>query len=358
MTRAAPTSASLLAHDPETLRALLASWNEPAYRASQLLEWVYRHGVQAYTEMTNLPARLRERLATELPIYSAHVAREAQSTDGTIKHLLRWPDDSTTECVMIPDGDRRTACISSQVGCPVGCRFCASGLLGLERQLSAAEIIEQALRMRQVCGTSRLSNVVFMGMGEPLANYAATLHAVRTINADWGLGIGARKITISTVGLPAQMRRLADEQLQVTLALSLHAPTDDLRRQIIPWAEYYTVAELVHAARYYFDRTGREITLEYILLGGLNDTAACAADLAHVARGMRSNVNLIQYNPVSGLPFRRPDEQDAHRFLHALRDRGVNAHLRRSRGMDIDSACGQLRQRELQSPVAVSVSGT
>lgn len=331
---------------PDMLRDRLATWREPNFRAKQVLEWVYAHGVASYDAMTNLSKPLRARLAAELPIYASTLVQQQVATDDTIKLLLRWPDGATSEAVLIPDGERRTACISTQVGCPVRCVFCASGLGGLQRQLTAGEIVEQAMRVRAQCdGGSRLSNVVFMGLGEPLANYDATVRALRTINADWGMGIGARKITISTVGLPGQMRRLAGEQLQVTLALSLHAPTDELRRQIIPWAERVSLDELVDAANDYFDRTGREITLEYILLGSLNDGVEHARALAGVARRMRSNVNLLQYNVVEGLPYRRPTDESARRFLSTLRDAGVNAHLRRSRGQDIEAACGQLRRR-------------
>ncbi len=336
---------------PNTLGELLALWNEPAYRASQILEWVYRFAADDYGQMSNLPKGLRTRLESEIPFYQSTVMAQQVSRDGTIKRLLRWPDGATTECVMIPDDDRRTACISTQVGCPVGCVFCASGLNGLERQLSAGQIVEQAMRIRELCEPSeRLSNIVFMGLGEPLANYAATVQAIRTINAEWGMGIGARKITVSTVGLPTQMRRLADEELQITLALSLHAPTDDLRRQLIPWAERVTIDSLVESANYYFEKTGREITLEYILLGELNDSREHALALAATAKRMRSNVNLIAYNPVEGLPYARPANESVVRFVETLRSRGVNAHIRKSRGLDIDGACGQLRRREAFTP--------
>jgi 23S rRNA (adenine2503-C2)-methyltransferase len=331
---------------PELLSGLLESWGEPSYRAGQILQWVYERGADSYAQMSNLPLTLRERLAAELPLYESRIIRRQDAADGTVKLLLEWVDGATSEAVCIPEGDRRTACLSTQVGCPVQCVFCASGLGGLQRQLTAGQIVEQAMRIRQLCSDGpRLSNIVFMGLGEPLANYSATLQAVRTLNADWGVGIGARKITISTVGLPTQMKRLADEGLQITLALSLHAPNDELRRQIIPWAERVSLEELTEAANYYFARTGREITLEYILLAGLNDQADQARQLARVARNMRSNVNLIAYNPVAGLPFERPSESAIDSFLHLLRSQGVNTHVRRSRGLDIDAACGQLRRR-------------
>ncbi len=265
-----------------------------------------------------------------------------------------------TECVMIPSTDptkfRRTACISSQVGCPVGCRFCASGLGGLDGNLSAGRIVEQVWLLDQLVKgnfaggamdrdpDARITNVVFMGMGEPLANLASVIHSVRTLAADWGMGIGARRITISTVGLPKAIDRLGEQlELPVTLALSLHAPNDKLRRELIPWAEYTSIEELLRACRAWFDKTGREITLEYILLGGVNDKAEHAGQLAGVAKRLRANVNLIRYNEVGGLAFSRPTHGDVHRFQEILRERGVNVHIRASRGRDIAAACGQLR---------------
>ncbi len=332
---------------PAALAELLASWGEKPFRARQVHEWAYRHGVTSYEQMSNLPKLLRAKLAEAVPLYESTLVRQQDANDGTTKLLLGWPDGARSECVLIPDGQRRTACISTQVGCPVGCVFCASGLDGLQRQLTTGQIVEQAMRVRGLCGdVDRLSNVVFMGLGEPLANYQATVGAVRTINSAWGLEIGARKITVSTVGLPQQMRMLADEGLQITLALSLHAPTDELRREIIPWAERVEIESLIAAANYYFERTGREVTLEYILLGGLNDGPPHARELAKVSKRMRSNVNVLLYNPVAGLPYARPTDAAAERFVLILNERGVNSHVRTSRGLDIDAACGQLRRRE------------
>jgi 23S rRNA (adenine2503-C2)-methyltransferase len=270
---------------------------------------------------------------------------------------------------------RRTACISSQVGCPVGCRFCASGLGGLDGNLSAGRIVEQVWRLRNLLGRSalrddsssssssssrrpplagsrpgeptdppRITNVVFMGMGEPLANFQPVVHAVRTLAAGWGMGISARKITISTVGMHRAIEKLADElELPVTLALSLHAPNDALRRELIPWADFTTIDQLLAACHQWFKKTGREITLEYILLGGVNDRPAHAEELASVASKLRANINLIRYNEVEGLPYARPETEDVRRFQEILRARGVNTHIRASRGRDIAAACGQLR---------------
>jgi len=242
---------------------------------------------------------------------------------------------------------RHTACISSQVGCPVGCRFCASGLGGLDGNLSAGRIVEQVWLLARLPNVPRISNVVFMGMGEPLANFAAVSHAIRTIASLWGMGISARKITLSTVGLPAAIERLAREMdLPITLALSLHAPNDDLRRTLIPWSNYTTIAELIDACGLWFEKTGREITLEYILLGGVNDRPEHAEELADVAKRIRANVNLIRYNEVAGLAFDRPATEDVRRFQEILRARGVNSHIRASRGRDIAAACGQLRHEK------------
>lgn len=341
----APDRIALFGVTPERLTSWLEGRSHKAYRAKQILEWVYRHGAESFEEMTNLPKSMRAELAGSMTLFESRVVARSDARDGTVKLLLRWADGTSTECVLIPDGRRRTACISTQVGCPVGCVFCASGLDGLQRNLSAAEIVEQAMRIGRICGPERLSNVVFMGLGEPLANYASTVGAVRTINAEWGMRVAARKITVSTVGLPGQMRRLAEEGLQITLALSLHASTEELRHRLIPWAERVTLDELVSAARSYFDSTGREVTLEYVLLGGVNDQPSHARELAALTRRMRCNVNLIPYNPVPSLPYVRPSEESQRAFLHGLRAEGVNAHLRHSRGLEVDAACGQLRRR-------------
>ncbi len=292
-----------------------------------------------------------------------------QAATGATGSATTGDPSRQTECVMIPSQDpsgiRRTACISSQVGCPVGCRFCASGIGGLDGNLSAGRIVEQVWLLRDLLrrleegaptlgsesrATSdfpRITNIVFMGMGEPLANFSNVMHAVRTLAAPWGMGISARKITISTVGLPKAIERLAEEcELPITLALSLHAPNDTIRRELIPWAEYTSIPELLAACQKWFKKTGREITLEYILLGGVNDQPPHARELARVARTLRANVNLIRYNEVKGMPFARPDDQGVRTFQEILREAGVNAHIRASRGRDIAAACGQLRHEK------------
>ena len=351
--------------DPESFGAWAKEHDLPRYLGDQVLRWVYQRGVTDPELMTDVSRRARSILAEGIRFGDAIPITDRLASDGTRKLLLGWPESERTrriepevgtslpvmqeepsrqtECVMIPSDQRRTACISSQVGCPVGCRFCASGLEGLEGNLTRGRIVEQAWRLGRLPGVDRITNVVFMGMGEPLANYKAVTNAVRTLNAPWGMGISARRITVSTVGVPAAIRRFAGFDVPVTLALSLHAPNDELRREIIPWAEYSTVEELIDACRAYFDSCGREITLEYILLGGLNDRISHARELSQHARRLRCNINLIRYNEVAGLPFKRPESDDVHRFQAELRRRGVNVHIRASRGRDIAAACGQLR---------------
>ncbi|MBX3378677.1 MAG: 23S rRNA (adenine(2503)-C(2))-methyltransferase RlmN [Phycisphaeraceae bacterium] len=245
---------------------------------------------------------------------------------------------------MIPTEARQTACISSQVGCPVGCKFCASGMGGLDGNLSAGRIVEQVWRLGQLKGVGRISNVVFMGMGEPLSNFKNVTGAIRIITALWGLGISARKVTISTVGLPQAITKLAEEfDLPVTLALSLHAPNDFIRRKLIPWAEYTTITDLLKACQRWFEKTGREITLEYTLLRDVNDRPKHAEELAEIAKTIRANVNLIRYNEVEGIEFQRPRNTDVLEFQKILRASNINVHIRASRGRDIAAACGQLR---------------
>ncbi len=302
--------------------------------------------------MTNLSAADRTLLTEHIAFTSAQITTHQCSADGTQKLLLTWPDGANAETVMIPDADRRTACISSQVGCPVGCKFCASGINGVKGNLSAARIVEQVFQLNQILrpANERITNIVFMGMGEPLANYAQVLAAVRILHDPECFNLGARRITISTVGLPARMRQLAEEGLPINLAISLHAPNDVLRRELIPWAEHFALEEILEAAREYFHQTGREVTLEYILLARVNDRPEHARQLAKLCRTLRANVNLIRYNEVAGLPFSRPGSEDVMRFQETLRDAGVNAHVRKSRGRDIDAACGQLRRTRAELP--------
>ena len=334
--------------DTSELAAWMQGSGEPAYRARQVADWVFRRRARSVDEMTDLPAELRHRLGRDFVVRSGRELTRSVALDGTAKLLMAWPNGATTECVMIPgDGARRTVCLSTQVGCDVGCTFCASGIGGSQRDLSVGEVLEQALVVADLLAESgeRLSHVVFMGMGEPLANYDVTVAAARRLNDPHGPGIAQRRITISTVGLPKQIERLAGEGLQTTLAVSLHAPNDPLRRELIPWARGIPLARLLEACRLYFQRTGREVTFEYCLLAGVNDRPEHADQLAAIARRLRAHVNLLMYNPVPSLPYERPSRNGAIGFLKALRSAGVNAHLRESRGLEADAACGQLRRR-------------
>jgi 23S rRNA (adenine2503-C2)-methyltransferase len=329
---------------------LIETWSWPRFRGEQLIQWVYEKLADDPARMTNFRAADREVLHQRLSIAPSRIAAHQCSSDDTQKLLLTWPDGSQAETVMIPDGARRTACVSSQVGCPVGCRFCASGVNGVKGNLSAGQIVEQVFRLNQILLNKgeKISNVVFMGMGEPLANYANVLAAARILHEPKFFNLSARKITISTVGVPPKIRQLAEEDLPINLALSLHAPNEPLRRELIPWADHFALDDILDACRFYFDRSGREITLEYILLAGVNDRAEHARQLAKLCKTMRANVNLIRYNEVASLPYKRPAARDVVAFQDILRHAGVNAHVRKSRGRDIDAACGQLRRKEEQ----------
>ena len=339
---------------PPQFDALVSALGWPRFRADQVRDWVYRKLVLDPQAMSNLSKLHRTQLAENVTFGSAQVVTRQSSSDGTQKLLLSFAEGGNAETVMIPDERRRTACVSSQVGCPVGCKFCASGIGGVKGNLTPGQIVEQVVRLNVLLaeGTSpgsdadRITNIVFMGMGEPLANYANVMQAIRTLHDPRCVNIGARKITISTVGVPPKMRQLANEDLPLNLAISLHAPNEQLRRQLIPWAEHFAMDEILAAARYYFDRTGREVTLEYILLAHVNDRPEHARQLAQVCHTLRANVNLIRYNEVESLPYKRPAAEDVMTFQSILRNNGVNAHVRRSRGRDIEAACGQLRRKE------------
>ena len=325
------------------LSAELKNLGEPAYRAGQVAEWVWKKRVSDFAAMSNLSKPLRAALPGRLTVLTGRPVARTESPDGVVKLLIEFPDGQRVESVMIPAEDRLTACVSTQVGCAMGCAFCASGLHGVARNLTAGEIVEQVFHLSAAAGEG-VTHVVLMGMGEPLANYDATVAAVRAIIDPERLGISARRVTVSTVGLPERIRRLAREDLPITLAISLHAPNDALRRQLIPAAAATSIDEIVEAAKAFFAARHREVTLEYVLLAGVNDSPACAEELAAVARRMRCNVNLIRFNPAEGLPFRRPDEKTVLAFRDRLAEAGVNVQIRASRGAAAQAACGQLRR--------------
>ncbi len=298
--------------------------------------------------MTDLPKALREKLAGDFCLWTTQIARHKTTDDGTEKLLLKLADGHHIECVLLRDGPRRTICISTQVGCAMGCVFCASGLAGVARNLSAGEIVEQMLRLDRLLPESeRLSHIVVMGMGEPLANLDALLAALDEASASDGLGIGARRITISTVGLPAAIRRLARDACRYHLAVSLHAPDDTLRNELVKVNKSIGLSEILSAADEYFAASGRRLTFEYVLLAGVNDRPQHARALAALLRGRGALVNVIPYNPVADLPYGTPSAAAVQQFLQTLRSAGINVQVRQRKGDKIDAACGQLRRLEL-----------
>jgi 23S rRNA (adenine2503-C2)-methyltransferase len=326
----------------------LAHWcqvsGEQPYRADQIRKWIFGKRVADYESMTDLSAGLRKKLAESFAILSSRVARHQTSCDGTEKLLLELSDGENVECVLMREDERRTVCISTQVGCGLGCVFCASGLLGLSRNLSAGEIVEQILHVdRLLPPLERITNVVVMGMGEPLANLANLLKALATLDEKGGLGMGARRITISTVGLPEKMRELAHAGKPYNLAVSLHAPNDALRNELVPVNQKIGILEVLRAADEFFDQTGRRVTYEYVILGGRNDSVELARELAALLRGRNAHVNLIPMNTVSELPFHDPAAERLRAFVEVLDQSGVTATVRKRKGADIDAACGQLR---------------
>ena len=338
---------TLLDLTPAQLHDVFAEWNEPPFRVKQLLQWIYPKAATEFDEMSNLSKLLRTKLAEAFVLRSATVVEESVSADETCKLLLEFPDGARVETVLIPGRNRRTVCVSTQVGCAMGCAFCASGIDGLGRNLTAGEILEQVLRFHSP--QTPVTNVVFMGSGEPLANYDATLQAVRCLIDPDRLDLSARKITLSTVGLVDGIRRLAAEDIPLTLAISLHAPNDELRRELLPIAaNACTIEELLDAAGEFYDARHREITLEYTLLEGVNDSNLHADQLANLAHSVRCNVNLLAYNVVEELDFHRPNAVRFQAFAARLTQRGVNVNIRNSRGETADAACGQLRRREDQ----------
>ena len=339
----------------------LRELSQPVYRAGQIADWLYQKRVNSFEGMTDLPQTLRDELAKKFSFDKIDIVRVLGSRDTTRKFLFRLADGNLIESVLIPASpalygsrsDRRTICISTQVGCAYGCKFCASGLEGFSRNLQANEIVDQIIAVERESG-EKIDNIVFMGMGEPLANFDNLMRAIRIINAPWGLGIGARHITVSTSGLAPQIKKLADEPLQIRLAISLHGATDEVRDQIMPINRKYKIEMLLSAGDYYVARKKQRLTFEYILIAGVNDADDQAHLLAKHARRLEAKVNLIPYNTVHGLPWSRPSQDRQEKFLSILREHGIAATLRREKGHDIDAACGQLRlqtKREEKVPM-------
>ncbi len=334
------------------LEELLTGWGEPPYRARQLWAWLWKRLATSYEEMTDLPKGLRARLAAEFPLNLPRPgALQLDAEEGTEKVLLHLSDGEAIEAVLMREEDRRTVCVSTQVGCPVGCAFCATGRMGYVRDLSPGEIAAQVLHFarRLAEAGERVTHVVVMGMGEPFLNYEATVKAIRNLNHPQGFGLGARRFTLSTVGVVPGIYRLAKEGLQLNLAVSLHAPEDGLREELVPLARRWPIREVLKAADAYSAATGRRVTYEYVLLARVNDSPAQARALARLLSGRLAHVNLIPFNPAPGLPFQRPPWPRVEAFRRELLKRGVDVTVRRSRGVRIQAGCGQLRSRHLSS---------
>ena len=355
-----PEKPPLTGETLDSLLGWLGAAGEPAFRAKQILDWVYKKRARSWDDMTNLSKGLRTKLEQAFDLMPASLVLNKQSSDVTDKLLLELRDRSLIETVIIRvpqegvglDSSRKTICISTQVGCAMGCVFCASGLAGLKRDLSAGEIVAQLLQVcyREDARTPRsrtelasFDNIVVMGMGEPLANYDALIRALTILNAEWGLGFGARRITISTSGLVPRILKLAEEPLGFRLAISLHGATDEVREKIMPVNKAYPLDKLIPAVRAFSERHGRMVTLEFILIEDVNDSLDQAERLRDIARDLHAHVNLIPYNTVEGLPWKRPSVTRQERFANILRNARISVTLRREKGHDIDAACGQLR---------------
>ena len=337
----------------EELRAWLAERGQPPMRVSQIRRQILANRAPTFDEMSDLPKQLRADLADAFDVFSTRVERHLAASDDTHKLVLRLADGGMIESVLIQDEGRATACVSTQVGCGMGCVFCASGLNGVVRNLAAGEIVEQLVRLRNLTDPNttnpdraqRLTHIVVMGMGEPLANLENLLEALRVAGDKNGLGIGARHITISTVGLPAKMHKLAESGKQYHLAVSLHAPNDELRTRIVPTNDKTGLDAILAAADAFFDKTKRQVTYEYVVLGGLNDHPEHAKQLAGLLAGRKAHVNLIPWNDVDGLPYRRPQDADLQTLIDTLRKSGISVKVRKRKGSEIDAACGQLRRK-------------
>jgi 23S rRNA (adenine2503-C2)-methyltransferase len=334
--------------DRPGILALVAELGEPRFRAGQIERWLYERGASSFAEMTDLPAGLRETLAGRLALSPPTLLERQESADGTGKYLVGLADGATVETVGLPSGDRLTVCFSTQAGCAMGCSFCATGIDGLTRDLGPGEMVDQVRLVAQDYGR-RVTNAVAMGQGEPFANYEATLGGLRFMNAETGLGIGARHLTVSTCGLIPGIRRLAEEPEQFTLAVSLHSAIQQTRDRLMPGVRAFTLPLLREALVDYAEKTGRRPSLEYALIAAVNDSPDDLAALVRFCRGMLVHVNLIPVNPVAGGEFTRSTAERLAAFERGMRDAGIEVSVRAERGADIDAACGQLRQRHASS---------
>ena len=333
----------------EELTAWCVAHGVQAFRADQIRGWIFGKRVNDFDTMTDLPAKLRAELKESFAIFTSTIVSHQKSKDGTEKLLLQMHDGHFVECVLMREEDRRTICISTQVGCAMGCVFCASGMLGVKRNLTGGEILEQVLRLDRLLPLAeRITNIVVMGIGEPLANLKNLTAALEHLNQNGGMGIGARRITISTVGLPDKIRELASSGKQYNLAVSLHAPNDELRSQLVPVNDKIGIQAILEATDDYFEITGRRVTYEYVLLGNLNDAPEHARELTRILKHRSAHVNVIPMNHVETLPFVEPNEHRKREFLAILEAAGIPATIRKRKGADIDAACGQLRLKKEQ----------
>lgn len=349
------SEAYLLNLSPPELRELLLNWGEPVYRAGQIEAWLYAQYADDFEQMTNLPKGLRQRLAGEKRIDPLRPLVSIDSADGfTRKTLFSLPDGQQVEAVLMRYEKRQTLCISTQAGCAMACPFCATGQMGFRRNLAAGEIVAQVLHFaRQLARAGKsVTNIVFMGMGEPLANYAETWQAIRRLNDPAGFNLGARHMTLSTVGLVPAIRRMSKEPEQVGLAVSLHAPNDALRDQIVPINRRYPLAMLMQAVRDYIDTTHRRVTFEYALMDGLNDSDQLADQLAELLQGILGHVNLIPLNPTPGSPWSGSPDERVYAFRDRLEAAGIPTTVRLRRGIDIAAGCGQLYNAHSQAHLA------
>ena len=344
-----PTKRDIRKLSADDLKVFMVEHGEKPFRAKQVQEWLWKNAAGSFEEMNNLSLATRELLGAHFVINGVTVQNQQRSNDGTIKSAFRLYDGNIVEGVLIPHDTRMTACISSQVGCSLTCKFCATGYMDRKRNLDAAEIYDQVVRIREQCegqyGTP-LTNIVYMGMGEPLLNYANVVESVRRITAPDGLNMAPRRITISTAGIAKMIKKLADDDVKANLALSLHAPTDAKRNEIMPINEANSLGALKEALQYYHAKTGRKVTYEYIVFENFNDTLEDAENLLKISKWLPCKINLIEYNPIENADYRNTGEENLMSFHQYLTDRGVQTNLRRSRGKDIDAACGQLAVKE------------
>ncbi|MCJ8163880.1 23S rRNA (adenine(2503)-C(2))-methyltransferase RlmN [Pontibacter sp. E15-1] len=336
----------------DDLKAWLVEQGEKPFRAKQVYEWLWKHSARSFSEMNNVSLALREKLELHFSINAVQVATQQVSSDGTVKSAFKLHDDHIVEGVLIPHNERKTACVSSQVGCSLTCKFCATGYMDRLRNLDAGEIYDQVVRINEQSLKQHgepLSNIVYMGMGEPLLNYANVMKSIERITAHDGLGMAARRITVSTAGIAKMIKKMADDGVKANLALSLHAANDKKRNEIMPINETNSLEALTEALRHYHEVTGRKVTYEYIVFEDFNDTLQDAEELLQFSKIIPCKINLIEYNPIENADYQNTNEDRWQAFIYYLADRGVQVNVRRSRGKDIDAACGQLAVKEKQT---------